>query len=68
MVGALPKNAFAYLEEQQLGHDKRTDVVVDAAHQTNDSLLQQARENVIGPFTATRLLHNDRHQSEQIVP
>lgn len=52
------------LQEEKLCHDQGTDVIINSTHHTDDSLLQQPREDVIGTLTASCLLHNDRDQAE----
>ena len=51
------------LQEEELGDDDAGQGVVDGSHQTNDSLLQQPRVDVVRPLAATRLLDHDRDEA-----
>lgn len=46
------------LEEKELGHDDVGGIVVYGSVDANNPLLKQARENVVGPLPARRVLNH----------
>src|ERR1044071_2206963 len=49
------------LEKDHLGDDQVRDVVVDRRPDEDDAILEQARVDVVGPFTTARLLYHERN-------
>jgi hypothetical protein len=50
------------LQEQQLGRDDVRDLVGNGGAEEDDPILEEAREDVEGPLTTTRLFDDDRNQ------
>ena len=49
------------LQIEHLSDDKTRSDIIDFLRQENDTIIEQARKNIIRSFTAAGLLYNIRH-------
>ena len=54
------------LKEKKLGYDQIRDLVIDRCSNKNNTVFEQTRIDVEGPFAPRRLLHNHRYKCHRI--